>query len=361
MPTLSASEYTQYLKFKASAASAIRPAIQTRDNVSLSQSLINAQLLASQAAFVTTPASTVVSRLNATVSAVSTTTVTTARTDIITSAGAGTNVIIYICSQPHGLSTGDLVTISGMDQGSLTVDPNQSIATAVVRVSDTEFSIASSGVTGTAGGAPGSLGGRVYYTTSVANGLVAGDVISVTGITTFTASGATVLAAPSATTFVLSSATTGTRVEFESGSITGLVYYTTGSAHGILAGTPYVTITGLTGTTAYNQFMATVYRSPSSTVFIVQSSATGTAITSQTGVIDVTTYANRTMAVTNLARVQGQQVVQTRSNPDARATLSFAGTSGALGSSPVQRPGGLPTGFKNSQGSYTRLPQSAGW
>jgi hypothetical protein len=68
--------------------------------------------------------------------------------------------------------------------------------------------------------------------------------------------------------------------------------------------------------------------------------------------------------VTNIvgnARVQGQQVVQTRSNPDARATLSFAGTSGALSSSPVQRPGGLPTGFKNSQGTYTRLPQNAGW
>lgn len=68
--------------------------------------------------------------------------------------------------------------------------------------------------------------------------------------------------------------------------------------------------------------------------------------------------------VTNIvgnARVQGQQVVQTRSNPDARATLSFAGTSGALSSSAVQRPGGLPTGFKNSQGTYTRLPQNAGW
>ena len=71
---------------------------------------------------------------------------------------------------------------------------------------------------------------------------------------------------------------------------------------------------------------------------------------------------NRT--VTNIvgnARVQGQQVVQTRSNPDARATLSFAGTSGALSSSAVQRPGGLPTGFENSQGTYARVPQNAGW
>jgi len=68
--------------------------------------------------------------------------------------------------------------------------------------------------------------------------------------------------------------------------------------------------------------------------------------------------------VTNIvgnARVQGPQVVQTRSNPDARSTVSYAGTSGALGSSAVQRPGGLPSGFKSSTSTYTRLPQNAGW
>lgn len=61
------------------------------------------------------------------------------------------------------------------------------------------------------------------------------------------------------------------------------------------------------------------------------------------------------------ARVSAVPVVQTRSNPDARATLSFAGTSGAMSSSAYTRPGGLPTGFKGSQGTYTRLPQNAGW
>jgi hypothetical protein len=55
MPNISASDYTTYLKFKAAAATPIRPAIQTRDNVTLSQSVINANVLASQAAFVTTP------------------------------------------------------------------------------------------------------------------------------------------------------------------------------------------------------------------------------------------------------------------------------------------------------------------
>lgn len=55
MPNLSASDYTQFLKFKAAAASPIRPAIQTRDNATVSQSVLNANILASQAAFVVTP------------------------------------------------------------------------------------------------------------------------------------------------------------------------------------------------------------------------------------------------------------------------------------------------------------------
>ena len=55
MPTLSASDYTQFLKFKAAAATPIRPDIQTRTNAALSQSVINANILASQAAYVVTP------------------------------------------------------------------------------------------------------------------------------------------------------------------------------------------------------------------------------------------------------------------------------------------------------------------
>ena len=61
------------------------------------------------------------------------------------------------------------------------------------------------------------------------------------------------------------------------------------------------------------------------------------------------------------ARVAARPVVQTRANPDALSTVGYAGTSGAMGSSAYTRPGGLPTGFKGSQNSYTRLPQNAGW
>lgn len=355
MPTLSASEYTQYLKFKASAGSAIRPAIQTRDNVSLSQSLINANLLASQAAFVTTPPTTVTTTLSATVSAVSTTTVTAARTDILSAAVGNGTIITYTSSQPHGLSNGDVVTITGFADFA---DANVT-SQAVTVTGASSFTVAVA-ATGTATGT-GSITNRVYYTTSVAHGLVAGDVISITGITTFTASNRTVVSAPSTTTFALTSATTGAAVATQLGTITGLVYYTTSAVHGLTAGAKYLTISGLTTTPAYNQTLTAVYRVPSTTVFSLQNSATGTAITSQTGVLTLTTYPNQTMAVTGLARVQGPQVVQTRSNPDARSTVSYAGTSGALSSSRVQQPGGLPRGFKSSTSTYTRLPQQAGW
>jgi hypothetical protein len=61
------------------------------------------------------------------------------------------------------------------------------------------------------------------------------------------------------------------------------------------------------------------------------------------------------------ARVSPIPVVQTRANSTALSTVGFAGTSGAMSSSAVQRPGGLPTGFRGSQNTYTRLPQNAGW
>lgn len=70
MPTLSASDYTTFLKFKAGAASTIKPSIQTRDNVAVSQSLINANVLASQAAFVVTPTVDTLGATNARVVAV---------------------------------------------------------------------------------------------------------------------------------------------------------------------------------------------------------------------------------------------------------------------------------------------------
>lgn len=73
-----------------------------------------------------------------------------------------------------------------------------------------------------------------------------------------------------------------------------------------------------------------------------------------------------TPGLTNLrgnARVQGIQEVQTRSTDKAKSTLSWtSGTSGSVGSttsSKFQQPGGQPQ--KGVVGTYTRLPQGAGW
>lgn len=357
MPTLNASDYTTYLKYRAAAASPIRPDIQTRTNATLSQSVLTANLLTSQAAYTVTPSTAQVVPFAAVVTDALTGIVTDALTDVITAAAAGTDVITYTTSQAHGLQTGDTVTITGLTQDTLSVDPNVTDA-AVTRTGPTTFTVASAGVTGAASGT-GSLTGRVYYTTSVANGLLAGDVLSITGITTFTASNRTVLAAPTATTFVLDSTTTGTAVTGETGSITGLVYYTTDVAHGVHGGQTNLTISGLS-TSAFNLALFTVYRVPSSTVFVVQSGATGTAVTGATGRLTVTYFGNSTTSITGLNYVRARPPNQVN-HPQARSTLSFAGTSGALSSSRTQQVGGLPTGFKGSQGSYTRLPQNAGW
>lgn len=361
MPTLSASDYTRFLKYRAANVSPIRAAIQTRDNVALSQSIINANLLTSQAAFVTTPSTVKVLTSTAVVTDASTSTVTDALTDIITGASGGAGKITYTTSVNHGLTTGTVVEITGMNQGTLSVSPNQTGAVTVT--STTQFTIAVA-ATGTTAAGNGSITGRVYYTTNVAHGLVAGDVASITGFTAFNATSATVLAAPTATTFVLSSTATGTAESGATARIVGFIYYTTDIASGLSSTDRAISISGLS-TSAFNLSLVPVDRTASSTVFRVASSATGTAVTGASGVLTLTTYTNSTTTITGNARVIGQQVVQTRATATAKSTLSWtSGTSGSISatsSSKVQRPGGLPTGFKNSQGTYHRIPQSAGW
>jgi hypothetical protein len=353
MPTLSASDYTRYLKFKAATVTPIRAAIQTRDNVALSQSIINANLLTSQAAFVTTPSTRTDTVLPARVTDVTSTPITTAVSAVVTNATGGGGYIEYTTSQAHGYVGGETVQVAGLTQNTLSVTPDQT--GVLVYVSAVKFRIAVS-ATGTTTGT-GRIVGRVYYTSSVAHGLAVGDVISITGLTTFSAASKAVLAIPTTTTFALDNTTTGASDTGATGSITGLVYYTTDIANGLETAIRYLSITGLGG---FNVSLVPVYRVGSTTTFVIQSSATGTT-TGASGILTTSVYTNTTTTLTSNARVQGLQVPQFRANPDAKSTVSFAGTSGALGSSRFQRPGGLPTGFKNSQSSYTRLPQSAGW
>lgn len=359
MPTLSASDYTQYLKFKAAAVSGIKPAIQTRDNVSTSQSVINANVLTSQAAYVVTPYVQEVLTNSAVVTDASVSTITVARTDVLSAATADGSVITYTSSQPHGLTNGATITVSGFT-GTLSPTPNRTGVATVVNA--TTFTIPAVGAaSGTATGT-GSITGRVYYTTTVAHGLTAGMTVSISNLSTFTASNATVLAAPSATTFVLSSTTTGTAETSAAGRINGYVYYTTDTAHGLGAGTQNVTITGLS-TTAFNASLATIALVPSSTVFAIANSASGTEVTGASGLLTVTRFSNTTTGIRNNARVVGIPEVQTRSTNKAKSTMSWtSGTSGSVSSttsSKFQQPGGLPRA--GVVGTYTRLPQNAGW
>lgn len=68
-----------------------------------------------------------------------------------------------------------------------------------------------------------------------------------------------------------------------------------------------------------------------------------------------------TPSQTNLrgnARVQAVQPERSN-NPNALSTIAYGGV--GLTSSAIQRPGGLPSGFKSGMNTYTRPAQHAGW
>jgi hypothetical protein len=354
MPNISASDYTKFLKFKAASASSIRPAIQTRDNVTLSQSLINAETLASQAAFRVDPNTLLPTISPAVVTAASSRTVTDALSKVV-SAANGSGTIITYTAVDHGLTTGMTVQISGLSIGTLSATPNRTGVITVTGVNTFTIDIGSA-VSGASSGT-GIIVGRVYYTTSVAHGLAVGDVISITGITTFTASNATVLAVTSATTFVLSSTIDGTTVTGATGTIVGRVYYTTDVAHGLTAIPPnkYITVSGVT---TFSIEKGTLVAIPSTTVFALAGTIVG-AVTSQTGTLISTVFSNQNVAITGLNYVRPMPPNNVN-NPYAKATLTFSG-SGATSSSKFVQLGGLPASGRVGPTNYTRLPQNAGW
>ena len=116
MPTLSASDYTAFIKAQAAAQSyrngAIPKKVQTSDQIVPLQSMLNAQLLASQASYVAASPATVKTVLPV-VTAVSTNTVTAAQTDILSAAVGDGTQILYTSSVPHGLLAGATITITG--------------------------------------------------------------------------------------------------------------------------------------------------------------------------------------------------------------------------------------------------------
>jgi len=358
MPTLSASDYTNFIKLQAASQSyrngAIPKKVQTSDQVVPLQSILNAQLLASQASYVAASPGTVKTRLP-NITEASTTTVTDAQTNILSGAVADGTKITYTSSVPHGLVAGTTITVTGF---SVLTAANVTSTAVTTIVSPTSFTITNAASAATATGT-GSITGYVYYTTSVPHGLTAGQTgVSITGITTFTASSLTVQNVASSTTFALSSPTTGSAVTGQTGSITGYVYYTTETAHNLVANRLNSTysIIGLTTTTAYNLTGFTIPLVTDSTRFRVTNSATGTAITGQSGFFEqTTTLVSRTIISAN-ARVvpfNGRGYVNQPKN------LSTVGQSGTLSSGKTQQLGGLPTTAAKWDGVYSPVPHLA--
>ena len=290
MPTLSASDYTTFIKAQAASQSyrngAVPIPIQTRAQPFLTQSVLNAQLLTSQAAYVLTPPKVIIETVPTTVSAASATTITQAL-----STDTGTTVT-YTTSVAHGLTVGSVVSISGLSTAAFNLS-NQIV---------------------------------------IANGLTP-TVFKVENIATGAA--------------VLGSTT---------GRINGYVYYTTAAAHGLIAtNTQNISITGLS-TSAFNLTLANVAVIPSSTVFVVANSATGSAVTGASGVINLTRYPNRDSTIVGNARVLPYAGYGNVNNPKSLVTLTQSGT---LSSGKTQQTGGLPTTAAKWSGVYAPTPQLA--
>ena len=282
MPTLSASDYTSFIKAQAAAQSyrngAVPIPIQTRDQPFATQSILNAQLLTSQAAYVVTTPKIVVETLETTVSA--------ARNNILSAAVGNGTIITYTSSIAHGLTNGQSITITG-------------------------------------------------FATFTAANLT--GVVTVTGGTSFTI--------PSAS----SGTATGT------GSITGYVYYTTAAAHNLSTNTQNVSITGLS-TAAFNLTLVNIALVPSSTIFVIANSATGTAVSSASGVITLTRYPNANSTIVGNASIRPYPGYGNVNNPKSLVTLTQSGT---LSSGKTQQLGGLPTTGAKGSGVYAPTPQLA--
>ena len=288
MPTLSASDYTSFIKAQAASQAyrngAIPTKIQTSDQPFATQSVLNAQLLGSQAAFLLEGPRELVERVETTVTSASATTITAAS----------------------------------------------------------------------------AAGGAVTYTTSVAHGLVAGNTVTISGLSTvaFNLTNQIVISAGlTATQFRVTNAAIGTAVTGStSGRINGFVYYTTASEHGLTTSTQNLTIRNL-NTSAFNLSLVNVSKVPSSTVFVIANSATGTAVSGSFGNLTITRYQTSGFSTINgIARVRPYDGVGYVNNPKNLSTITQSGT---LSSAKTQQLGGLPTTAPKGSGVYAPTPQLA--
>ena len=202
MPNLNASDYTTFVKLQAASLAyqngKVPVPIQRVSQPVPTQSILNAQLLASKASYLAASPGIVTTTSPSTVTAVSTNTVTdaasnilsAATTNIITRATGSSTYITYTTTVPHGLAVGDTISVTNLPTYTLAQVTSQLVATVPSTVTFTVL-VASAGttdVTSQAGqikfGAATNL--SMYYTSSVAHGLTASQVITVRDFTVYT-------------------------------------------------------------------------------------------------------------------------------------------------------------------------------
>jgi len=224
MPNLNASDYTTFIKLQAASLAyqngKVPVPIQRVSQPVPTQSILNAQLLASKAAYLLTPPTTTVVTQSATVSA--------ARNDIITGAVGNTTYITYTTDVAHGLSVGDTISITGLTVGPTGVNVTSATVAASPAPTTLTFSVLISTNTGSSSATRGTIVGRVYYTTSGNHNFSAGTKnLTITGVSAnFNQSLATVLSVPSASVFTIASGP-DTAVSGLSGAMTITSYYNT--------------------------------------------------------------------------------------------------------------------------------------
>ena len=232
MPTLSASDYTNYVKARAASLAyqngSVPLPIQRVSQPYATQSVLNAQLLASQAAFVVNAATTTITP--------SATTVSAARNDILSAAVGNGTIITYTSSVAHGLSNGQVVTITGF----LTF-LGANITGVVTSTGSTTFTIPYTATTGTATGT-GSITGYVYYTTAAAHAFTTSTTnLTISGLATpaFNLSLVSVALVPTTTVFAVATTATGTAVSTQTGTMTITRYGNTNQTTSIARVRPY--------------------------------------------------------------------------------------------------------------------------
>jgi hypothetical protein len=369
MPTLSASDYTSFIKMQAAAQSyrngAIPKKIQTTDQVVPTQSILNARLLASQASYVAASPDTVATVSSARVTAVANNILSAATTNIVTSAVGSTTFITYTTSVPHGLIVGDTISITNI--ATYTAANVTSLAVATVPTTLT-FTVLIATDTTSVTGQTGQIefgaatNTSVYYTSSVPHALTTGQSITVTGFTVYTVPNVTSTAVTrviNSTSFFISNIGTTNGSGTGTGSITGFIYYTTDSDLGTTTAQPNTTlvITGL-ATAGFNIVALPLAATPDSTHFVIASSFTGTALTGQSGVITYTQLLFPRTVILRNARIMPYNGKGYVNQPKALSTVHNS-TSTVQSSGKFAQVGGLPLTSAKSDGVYAPVAHLA--